>query len=131
MREMMSPRRNNATGVGAGNASVIRNPSLLRLTSTGMLAASTAAAALGSAATGATCGAAITGAPRIIKGKVIIGNGGAELGVRGYITAYDADTGRQLWRFYTVPGDPRAPVENEALKAAMPTWKAADASSWW
>lgn len=71
----------------------------------------------------------ITGAPRIIKGKVIIGNGGAELGVRGYITAYDADTGRQLWRFYTVPGDPRVPVENEHLKAAMPTWKA-DAQGW-
>jgi PQQ-dependent dehydrogenase (methanol/ethanol family) len=65
----------------------------------------------------------ITGAPRVVKGKVIIGNGGAELGVRGYITAYDADTGRQLWRFYTVPGDPRMPVEGEHLKAALPTWK--------
>ena len=48
----------------------------------------------------------ITGAPRVVKGKVIIGNGGAEMGVRGYVTAYDAETGRQLWRFYTVPGDP-------------------------
>src|SRR5262245_14997268 len=48
----------------------------------------------------------VTGAPRVIKGKVIIGNGGAELGVRGYVTAYDAEHGRQLWRFYTVPGDP-------------------------
>ena len=65
----------------------------------------------------------ITGAPIIVKGKVIIGNGGAEYGVRGYITAYDADTGRQLWRFYTVPGDPRAPVENPELTAAIPTWK--------
>ena len=65
----------------------------------------------------------ITGAPRIIKGKVIIGNGGAELGTRGYITAYDADTGRQLWRFYTVPGDPRAPVESPELSRAMSTWK--------
>jgi PQQ-dependent dehydrogenase (methanol/ethanol family) len=72
----------------------------------------------------------VTGAPRIIKGKVIIGNGGAELGVRGYITAYDADTGKQLWRFYTVPGDPRVPVENEHLKAAMPTWKADGGSGW-
>ena len=71
----------------------------------------------------------VTGAPRIIKGKVIIGNGGAELGVRGYITAYDADTGKQLWRFFTVPGDPRVPVENEHLKAALPTWKA-DAQGW-
>jgi len=48
----------------------------------------------------------ITGAPRVVKGKVLIGNGGAELGVRGYISAYDADTGKQVWRFYTVPGDP-------------------------
>ncbi len=74
----------------------------------------------------------ITGAPRIVKGKVIIGNGGAELGVRGYITAYDADTGRQLWRFYTVPGDPRAPVEagNDHLKAALPTWKADSSQGW-
>ena len=65
----------------------------------------------------------ITGAPIIVKGKVIIGNGGAEYGVRGYITAYDADTGRQLWRFYTVPGDPRAPLENPELAKAIPTWK--------
>ncbi|MBI1212726.1 MAG: PQQ-dependent dehydrogenase, methanol/ethanol family [Alphaproteobacteria bacterium] len=65
----------------------------------------------------------ITGAPIVVKGKVIIGNGGAEYGVRGYVTAYDADTGRQLWRFYTVPGDPRAPVENPELKEAMATWK--------
>ncbi len=72
----------------------------------------------------------ITGAPRIVKGKVIIGNGGAELGVRGYITAYDVNTGRQLWRFYTVPGDPRVPVENAHLKEAMPTWKA-DAGPGW
>ncbi len=71
----------------------------------------------------------ITGAPRIVKDKVIIGNGGAELGVRGYITAFDAQTGRQLWRFYTVPGDPRVPVESEHLKAALPTWKA-DPQGW-
>ncbi|MCB2050297.1 MAG: PQQ-binding-like beta-propeller repeat protein, partial [Novosphingobium sp.] len=45
----------------------------------------------------------ITGAPRIVKGKVLIGNGGAELGGRGYVTAYDAETGKQAWRFYTVP----------------------------
>ncbi len=73
----------------------------------------------------------ITGAPRVVKDKVIIGNGGAELGVRGYITAYDADTGKQLWRFYTVPGDPRVPVgpQNQHLKAALPTWK--EAKSGW
>ncbi len=48
----------------------------------------------------------ITGAPRVVKGKVIIGNGGAEFGVRGYVSAYDARTGKMAWRFYTVPGDP-------------------------
>jgi quinohemoprotein ethanol dehydrogenase len=64
----------------------------------------------------------ITGAPRIIDGMVIIGNGGAEMGVRGYVTAYDAETGEQKWRFYTVPD---APGKNEAkhLKAAEATWK--------
>ncbi|SHH20485.1 quinohemoprotein ethanol dehydrogenase [Hydrocarboniphaga daqingensis] len=70
----------------------------------------------------------VTGAPRIIKGKVIIGNGGAELGVRGYISAYDAADGKMLWRFFTVPGDPSKPPESEAMKIAMPTWKG---SRWW
>ncbi|MGQ0501873.1 MAG: PQQ-dependent dehydrogenase, methanol/ethanol family [Panacagrimonas sp.] len=65
----------------------------------------------------------ITGAPRIIKGKVIIGNGGAELGVRGYLTAYDAADGKQLWRFFTVPGDPTKPPEGKAMEIARPTWK--------
>ena len=51
----------------------------------------------------------ITGAPRVIKDKVLIGNGGAEYGVRGYITAYDAATGKQVWRFYTVPNPTGAP----------------------
>jgi quinohemoprotein ethanol dehydrogenase len=48
----------------------------------------------------------ISGAPRVVKGKVIIGNGGADYGVRGYVTAYDEMSGKQVWRFYTVPGDP-------------------------
>ena len=48
----------------------------------------------------------ITGAPRIVKGKVLIGNGGGEFGVRGYVSAYDAESGQMVWRFYTVPGDP-------------------------
>ena len=48
----------------------------------------------------------ITGAPRVVKGKVLIGNGGAEFGVRGYVSAYDAETGKLAWRFYTVPGNP-------------------------
>jgi quinohemoprotein ethanol dehydrogenase len=64
----------------------------------------------------------VTMAPRVIKGKVIIGNGGAELGVRGYVSAYDAASGELVWRFYTVPGDPAQPVENPALEAAMKTW---------
>lgn len=68
----------------------------------------------------------ITGAPRVVKGKVIIGNGGAEYGVRGYITAYEADTGRQAWRWFTVPGDPAKPFENEAMAAAAKTWDPAN-----
>lgn len=69
----------------------------------------------------------ITGAPRVVKGKVIIGNGGAELGVRGYVSAYDAETGKKVWRFYTVPGDPAKGPDGEVsdaiLKAkADPTW---------
>ncbi len=64
----------------------------------------------------------ITGAPRIVKGKVMIGNGGAELGVRGYISAYDAETGDMVWRFYTVPGDPAKPYESEQLAKAAETW---------
>jgi quinohemoprotein ethanol dehydrogenase len=70
----------------------------------------------------------ITGAPRIAKGKIIIGNGGAEYGVRGYVSAYDAETGKLAWRFYTVPGDPSKPQENTALERALPTWKGGD---WW
>ena len=69
----------------------------------------------------------ITGAPRIVDGKVIIGNGGGELGVRGYITAYDAETGEQAWRFYTVPGNPVDGFENEAMEMAAETW----AGEWW
>lgn len=64
----------------------------------------------------------ITGAPRVIKGNVIIGNGGAEYGVRGFITAYDAETGKEVWRFYSVPGDPSKPFENEAMEMAAETW---------
>src|SRR5690606_24690999 len=69
----------------------------------------------------------ITGAPRVINGKVIIGNGGAEYGVRGYITAYDAVTGKQIWRFYTVPGNPDDGFESEAMEAAAKTWT----GEWW
>ena len=69
----------------------------------------------------------ITGAPRIVKGNVVIGNGGAEYGVRGYVTAYNADTGEQVWRSYTVPGNPADGFENEAMRAAAETWT----GEWW
>lgn len=69
----------------------------------------------------------ITGAPRVVKGKVIIGNGGAEYGVRGYFTAYDADTGELQWRFYTVPGNPAEPFEHPELEKAAETWT----GEWW
>jgi quinohemoprotein ethanol dehydrogenase len=69
----------------------------------------------------------ITGAPRIVKGKVIIGNGGAEFGVRGYVSAYDAQTGQLVWRFYTVPGDPSKPFEQPILAKAAKTWT----GEWW
>ncbi|MEL6876607.1 MAG: PQQ-dependent dehydrogenase, methanol/ethanol family [Pseudomonadota bacterium] len=64
----------------------------------------------------------VTGAPRIIDGKVIIGNGGAEFGVRGYVAAYDVDNGDELWRFYTVPGGDEGEDAPEHLKAAAETW---------
>ena len=70
----------------------------------------------------------ITGAPRIVKDKVIIGNGGAELGVRGYVSAYDLDLGNMIWRFYTVPGDPSHDFENPILEEAVKTWKG---GKWW
>ncbi len=70
----------------------------------------------------------ITGAPRIVDGKVIIGNGGAEYGVRGYVTAYDAASGEELWRFYTVPGNPEEPFENDAMELAASTWHGGE---WW
>lgn len=69
----------------------------------------------------------ITGAPRVVKGKVIIGNGGAEMGVRGYVSAYDVETGEMAWRFYTVPGDPAKPFENATMAKAAKTWS----GEWW
>ncbi|MEY3006991.1 MAG: hypothetical protein RI942_1333 [Pseudomonadota bacterium] len=69
----------------------------------------------------------VTGAPRAADGKVFIGNGGAEYGVRGFVSAYDANTGDRLWRFYTVPGDPQKGFENEAMAMAAKTWS----GSWW
>ncbi|HEX9158744.1 MAG TPA: PQQ-binding-like beta-propeller repeat protein, partial [Rhizomicrobium sp.] len=74
----------------------------------------------------------ITGAPRIVKGLVVIGNGGAEYDVRGYLSAYDAATGAFRWRFYIVPGDPGAPPENAAMAAALKTWPGPGTKvAWW
>ena len=70
----------------------------------------------------------ITGAPKVFKGKVIIGNGGTEQeAARGYVTAYDADTGEQVWRFWVVPGNPADGFESEAMKMAAETWT----GEWW
>tara|TARA_R110001583_G_scaffold96582_6_gene240948 strand:+ start:3166 stop:5274 length:2109 start_codon:yes stop_codon:yes gene_type:complete len=69
----------------------------------------------------------ITGAPRIVKGKVFIGNGGAEYGVRGYMSAYDINNGNMLWRFYTVPGNPADGITNPAMARAATTWT----GEWW
>lgn len=69
----------------------------------------------------------ITGAPRVVKGKVIIGNGGSEYGVRGYVSAYDALSGEMAWRFYTVPGNPADGFENPQMELAAKTWT----GNWW
>lgn len=69
----------------------------------------------------------ITGAPRVVDGKVVIGNGGAEFGVRGFISAYDAETGAMAWRTYTVPGNPANGFESPALEKAAKTWS----GEWW
>jgi quinohemoprotein ethanol dehydrogenase len=70
----------------------------------------------------------ITGAPKIFKGKVLIGNGGTEHGPsRGYVTAYDAESGKQAWRFYIVPGNPADGFENDAMRMAAETWT----GEWW
>jgi len=70
----------------------------------------------------------ITGAVRVFKNKVIVGTAGAEFNVRGYFSAYDTETGKLAWRFYTVPGDPAKPFEHPELAAAAKTWSGAE---WW
>ena len=70
---------------------------------------------------------AINGAPRAFDGKVFIGNSGAEFGTRGYVEAYDAETGERLWRFYTVPGNPADGFDSAAMKMAAETWH----GQWW
>ncbi|WEK45751.1 MAG: PQQ-dependent dehydrogenase, methanol/ethanol family [Candidatus Andeanibacterium colombiense] len=69
----------------------------------------------------------ITGAPRVAHGKVLIGSGGAEYRARGFIAAYDWATGKQLWRFHTVPGDPSKGFEDKAMETAAKTW----GGEWW
>ena len=69
----------------------------------------------------------ITGAPRAFKNTVVIGHGGGEYGTRGYVDAYDADTGERKWRFYTVPGNPSEGFENPAMEMAAKTWH----GDWW
>ena len=69
----------------------------------------------------------ITAAPRIAKGRVLIGNAGSEYAVRGYVSAYDAETGKPVWRTFTVPGDPSQPGESDALRQAASTWQ----GQWW
>lgn len=74
----------------------------------------------------------ITGAPRVVRDLVIIGNGGAEYGVRGFVSAYEAATGKLRWRFYTVPGNPAAgdddaPSDRPLRELALPTWS----GEWW
>jgi len=64
----------------------------------------------------------LTSAVRIVKGKVIVGSSGAEQAVRGYFSAYDAETGKRVWRFWTVPGDPSKPFEHPELEMAAKTW---------
>ena len=70
----------------------------------------------------------ITGAPHIAKGKVLMGFNGSDDGVRGAMVAYDAVTGKEAWRFWTVPGDPSKPQESKALEMAAKTWVGKD--SW-
>ena len=69
----------------------------------------------------------ITGAPRIARGMVLIGNAGSEYGVRGYLSVYDAETGKLVWRTFTVPGNPSRGFESKALETAAKTWH----GKWW
>src|SRR5678810_1297095 len=67
-------------------------------------------------------------APRVAKGKVFIGNAGGEFPpFRGYVSAFDVNTGKELWKFYVTPGDPSKPFESKSLEAAAKTW----AGDWW
>lgn len=69
----------------------------------------------------------LSGAPRVFDGKVLVGPSGTTGVMRGYVAAYDAETGKRLWKFYTVPGDPAKGFENPAMQMAAKTW----AGEWW
>lgn len=69
----------------------------------------------------------LTMAPRIARGKVIVGAAGGDRPTRGFFAAYDADTGREVWRFWTVPGDPAKGFESSAMRKAAATWD----GEWW
>jgi quinohemoprotein ethanol dehydrogenase len=69
----------------------------------------------------------ITGAPRVVNGKVLIGSGGSEYKARGYVAAYDWQSGDEVWKFHTVPGNPADGHENKAMEEAAKTW----AGKWW
>jgi PQQ-dependent dehydrogenase (methanol/ethanol family) len=73
----------------------------------------------------------ITGAPRAANGLVYIGNGGAEYGVRGYVSAYEANTGTLVWRFYTVPGDPSKGPDHAASDPIMTKAAVTWSGQWW
>ncbi|MET0588095.1 MAG: PQQ-dependent dehydrogenase, methanol/ethanol family [Novosphingobium sp.] len=76
---------------------------------------------------GADDPAYISGAPRALGGKILIGFGSTSGAMRGYVSAYDAKTGKLSWRFYTVPGDPAKGFENKAMEMAAKTWS----GEWW
>ena len=70
----------------------------------------------------------ITGAPKAFRDKVLIGNGGTEVGrARGFVTAFDAETGEEAWKFFIVPGNPADGFENETMAMAAETWT----GPWW
>src|SRR5690606_25440642 len=73
----------------------------------------------------------ITGTPRVFDGKVVVGNGGADLGVRGFLSAWDADTGKPLWKFYFVPGDPAKGPDGAASDPVMPMAAKTWTGEWW
>jgi quinohemoprotein ethanol dehydrogenase len=70
-----------------------------------------------------------TGAPRVAQGKVFIGYNGSDDEIRGSLVAFDADSGHESWRFWTVPGDPAKGSETPALEMAAHTWSGPQ--YWW